>query len=787
MRSKLTLLLFCLMLSSVAGYAQMTINNTLTTQQLVQDVLVGPGVTISNVSFTGDPQMVGSFTSPTGFPITEGLVLSSGAVNGLPGAGGTFASTPFDLTGDPDLDIISSANTNDAVVLEFDFVPTGDSINFEYIFGSEEYPEFVFAGFNDVFAFIISGPGFNGPFANGGVNIALLPDGVTPVSIDNVNDQVNTQYYIDNTNGGANGVVLDGYTVVLSAKAGVTCGETYHIKLALADAGDWIYDSSIFLKARSFVSPTITVNLNIGAADGTIVEGCNSAPGQIVFTRAETDTVAGFNIFYSGNAVMGVDFNNLTDTLVFQIGQDTLTLDIVAINDGIVEGIDTLYVTVYSVSACGFLIPSTGMILIRDPDTYTIDLAVVQPPDCYADSIQVTAAVTSTSGHPPYTYQWSGGSSGQEVWLYPPFTGQVYTVYAVDQCGTQSNSVDVSITAQPIVVNISNPPVLDCPGETANLTAIATGGQQPYSYSWNTGQPGSSISVAPTQTTTYEVFVTDNCNAGVITQSATVTVIPYTYPTVTTTNDTTIACPSQETQLVALASGSSTPFTYNWNFGNWMGDTIYVYPPDDALFVVVVTDQCNQTATDSTFITVPDYSLQLTSIQDSLVCERTEITLFANASGSLAPYTYAWNGPDILSGNNSDSAFVDISAQLPLPTGDTATVYAYVVTVTDACGFQEQQTIEVTIRDCEVIVPNIFTPNGDDYNETLVVANLSLFPNSTLWIYNRWGYCIYKNENYQNDWNGENYADGVYFYILRTSDEEMAPLTGYFHLIRSAQ
>jgi gliding motility-associated-like protein len=786
MTKRINLMSAALMAIAATASAQMTIDNTLTPQQLVQDVLVGQGVTVSNISYTGDPMQIGTFLSAGGFPITEGLVMSSGDVNNIPGAGGNFATGGPGGNGDADLDVISSAGTNDAVVLEFDFVPTGDSINFEYIFGSEEYPEFVNSGFNDVFAFIISGPGFAGPFANGGVNLALLPDGVTPVTIDNVNDGLNAQYYVDNSAGGANGIVFDGHTVTLAARAAVTCGETYHIKLALADAGDFAYDSGIFLKARSFISPTITVNLNIGAADGTIVEGCGQTSGNIIFTREETDTVAGFHIYYSGNAIMGTDINNLVDTLTFQIGEDSLFLNVSAIDDGIAEGIDTLYVTVYSVSECGFLIPSTGTVLIRDPDTYTIDLAVVQPPDCYADSIQVTATIQSDAGHPPYTFNWTGGGSGPSLWLYPPYTGQVYTVYVEDLCGTQSNSVDVDIVAEPIVVNTTPDLELFCPSETATLTAIASGGQQPYTYTWSSGQGTSTINVDPATTTTYEVYVSDNCNAGVITESVTVTVLPYQAPTVVTTNDTTISCPGQETMLVALATGNAIPLTYNWNSGSWMSDSIYVYPQDDATFEVVVTDVCGAQATDTTLVTVPNYVLAAVASPDSVICERLEILLTASASGSLAPYTYSWSGPDITGSTENDSVLVDIQATLPTASGDTSTIYSYMVTVTDACGFVVQEPVEVTIRDCEVIVPNVFTPNGDAFNQFLTATNLNLYPQSSLRIYNRWGFNIYNNEDYQNDWDGESYPDGVYFYVLVPSEKEIEPLTGYFHLLRSA-
>lgn len=156
--------LFALVASQNA-VGQMVIDNTLTPEQLVEDVLLGQGVIVSNITFTGDQSQIGYFdASNANFSIPEGIVISTGNVADVPAPGGDFASTIIGGAGDPDLDLIEPAGSNDAYVLTFDFVPTGDSIQFDYVFGSEEYPEFVNGGFNDAFAFTISGPGFAGPF-----------------------------------------------------------------------------------------------------------------------------------------------------------------------------------------------------------------------------------------------------------------------------------------------------------------------------------------------------------------------------------------------------------------------------------------------------------------------------------------------------------------------------------------------------------------------------------------------------------------------------------------------
>ena len=133
------------------------------------------------------------------------------------------------------------------MVLEFDFIPEQSELSFQYVFASEEYNEFV-GSFNDVFAFFLDGE-----------NIALVPGTTTPVSVDNVNNFSNAEFYKDNDPSDLGTptpfrVEYDGFTVVLTAQAVLEPGVPHHIKLALADAGDSALDSAVFLAASSFVS-----------------------------------------------------------------------------------------------------------------------------------------------------------------------------------------------------------------------------------------------------------------------------------------------------------------------------------------------------------------------------------------------------------------------------------------------------------------------------------------------------------------------------------------------------
>jgi hypothetical protein len=152
----------------------------------IASFLSGSGVSISNVVVTGSPNSIGYFTAVnTSLNMPAGLALTSGDIANIPGPNNTSgASTSNGTPGDPDLDALSGGSTFDASVIEFDCIPTDDTLFFNYIFGSEEYPEFV-NSFNDIFAIFISGP--NLPFQN----MAFVPSTTIPVCINNINNGMN--------------------------------------------------------------------------------------------------------------------------------------------------------------------------------------------------------------------------------------------------------------------------------------------------------------------------------------------------------------------------------------------------------------------------------------------------------------------------------------------------------------------------------------------------------------------------------------------------------------------
>jgi len=259
---KLILSLFTLTTFSQVN-AQLLISPNQTATYLANKLVATSGtlgVNVSNAVLTCDSNANGEFTGVSNLGIADGIALGSGDVAsnvslstfGLDGLPVDFASTTNNAPGDAQLDLIIGGMTYDACVLEFDLQPVGTFVEFEYVFGSEEYPEFNCSAFNDVFGFFISGPGFATP-----TNIALIPTTTTEVSINSINDgsvsgcTPNTALYVTNID---TVCTMDGFTVPLTAHANVTSGATYHLKMAIADVSDGILNSYVILKANSLKS-----------------------------------------------------------------------------------------------------------------------------------------------------------------------------------------------------------------------------------------------------------------------------------------------------------------------------------------------------------------------------------------------------------------------------------------------------------------------------------------------------------------------------------------------------
>lgn len=467
-------LFLMLALTPVSLFSQLTVQNTMTPEQLVQDILAGQGVTISNVTFNGQPgnvisPQIGFFNGTlSNIGLDSGLILATGDITLAPGPNNNNGATlggGYPNSGDSDLSTLAQNSTNDKAVLEFDFVPVGDTVRFRYVFASEEYNEYVCSDFNDVFGFFISGPGFNGSFSLNSENIAIIPGTNTAVAINTINLGVpgsngnaincanidpNWQsyniYYEDNTGGMT--VQYDGFTVVLEAVAAVQCGQTYHLKLAVADAGDAILDSGVFLEASSLQSLGIDISAVTTSGDSILIEGCNSA--SFIINRPTADSTLTLPISITGTATNGVDYNNLPSQISLPVGVYSDTLFLQGFFDGIDEGDETVILSIIYPTPCG-LDSVTASLIIRDLDSLR-GFVMKDTLLCTEQGQTVELFASATGGSGVYTFVWNTSDTASSIEVSPPNTTEYY-VLVFDDCGNEGLSDTLVVQVQcPIII-----------------------------------------------------------------------------------------------------------------------------------------------------------------------------------------------------------------------------------------------------------------------------------------------------------------------------------------------
>lgn len=326
--------------------AQVVIDNSQTGQAIVENIFLGNGIFVANVMFNGSgadyvSDQLATFTDVNnGIGIGQGLCMTTGVVSEMAANGG-FGS-PSNPYSNQDPDILALINNvspvNDLASLEFDFIATGDICNFQYVFASDEYPEWVESAFNDHFGFFVSGPGIVGPYSNGGVNIALIPGTTESVGINSLNAAEHGEFYVDNQNAMIS-VGFDAFTTVLNAHIeNLVVGETYHVKLVIADVSDSALDSGVFLRGDSFQQ-----ECSQGGANGTMTETCMLSTlnaevhytencGTISLTNLSEMNIETTNCYYDmgdGNTTAACDANTMytydapgtyTLKLVYEVG-----------------------------------------------------------------------------------------------------------------------------------------------------------------------------------------------------------------------------------------------------------------------------------------------------------------------------------------------------------------------------------------------------------------------------------------------------------------------------------
>jgi gliding motility-associated-like protein len=760
---------------------------------LVQNVLLGPGVTVSNITFNGSATAIGSFgATGTNLGITNGIVMTTGTVlntgagpqgpNNQPGAGvDNNAGGSALLT-----NLINGTQTYNAAILEFDFIPYSDTVRFKYVFGSDEYPEFAppnSSGFNDVFGFFISGPGITGM-----QNIAKLPSNGSIVSINNVNAITNSSFY--NFNGDGNSppynanpfyIQYDGFTDVLEAVSRVECGETYHLVLAIADVGDGQWDSGIFLEANSLSSQTpIVIDYSISdtlfGSPSIMAEGCVS--GTITLSREDNlNNSLIIPIQTTGTATNNVDFSGVPTSVTFSPGDSVITFDITTIADLISENQETIILSFLMTDPCGNVTPFTINLSLQDiqPISVSINNPIVP---CPGDNIVLSATVTG--GLTPYNYLWNTGETTNSISLTPTATG-TYFVTVTGACVTTpaSDTVIVNVPVfQPLQLSISDDIISICPYVTETLEVTATGGSGTFVYNWisNGNSIGNteSIVVSPSTTTMYIVSVSDNCGSVV---SDTITYTITSPPLETLVNTPPEICPGDSAFISVSATGGFGNYYYFWPT---TGDTvsgIWVNPSQTTTYLVEVSDDCQTfsvPALSQVIVVKPnaDFTYLSTNLIEGLPISIQNLT----TNG----FVYDWFFSD---GGTS-------SIMHPTHVFDSAGTYYVTLVAEDAKGCIDSITKPIFIqKEFYIYIPNTFIPDDDRYNEYFSGSFIGI-KSVEIYVFNRWGEQIYESKDLNFRWdgtfNGNDVQEGTYSWLLKykrgAGNTEI--LTGHINVLR---
>ncbi len=743
--------------------------------QLIKDIFIGGDCfEVENIRYSGSPDAIGVFQNGgQSINIEKGVILSTGNINNASGPNvSTRISTDFEefYPIDNDLEtLLDSRNVTleDVVVLEFDFTPTTDRIQFQYAFASEEYCDYVGSKFNDVFGFFLSGPGINGPFEKGAANIAFVPGTSDFVAINNINHLTNSEYFVNNVPSGqvqfvpcnnfpdepgiaTEFIEFDGFTTVLTAVANVVACETYHIKLTIADASDALFDSAVFLKANSFNAGGAAYVTSQIPSIGSI-EGCTESSFLFHRTNAETideEIVVHYNISDLSTATAGEDYIPIPDSVIIPAGELFIELPIQIHKDDLIEGQEHLIMELESACSCADLsinLPMTDYI----PFTAASQTTSI----CGAQDFTITPNIDGGIGQ--LQYHWSTGDTTAELQIWAD-TSNTFTVTVTDACNnaiTNTRSIEVlkaphaALTGDQVVCELNEPVFFD----------LELGGEGPWNIEYTINNTPHTLSstlpnmqLVANQEGIYQLHQVSNNNCSKqINSEARLTVAKPESAALITQQP---LCYGEKGMIqLEEVRGGEAPYQYSIDGGLSFTSDPYFDHLDPNNYTIVVKDKNNCTWETNQLIHQPnEINLQ---VEDKAIITLGE-TLTLDAHTDLPEHEFEkvlWTPEELV-----ECPTCLITEAKPL------TNTSFELQVLDQLGCLETATIFVTVKnDYQIYVPSAFSPNGDGNNDLFFVyaQKGQVAEVRSFHVVNRWGDLIYEAQHFQpNDpsygWDG---------------------------------
>ncbi len=361
----------------------------------------------------------------------------------------------------------------------------------------------------------------------------------------------------------------------------------------------------------------------------------------------------------------------------------------------------------------------------------------------------------------------------------------VYTVSVTNPIGGCVASQTLAMLYPALVNSITATPTQTtiCEGSPINLFSSGT-----LYYNWYYLQSGSPLPISTSSSITvtppsvganiYIVKGSSPCPASLPdTKTVTVNVLPKATLLIAPLQDITKCMDKPYVITTGIGSATpgnaGTPYTYSWTTlpgnipatGNNTSSSYTANANSTTTLVLTVNGQCANATKDTMVVSnfVNDLSVSITD--SSTTCANTPFVLHSVVNGGYPNYVYGW----FIDGNSSP---ISTASNLSFVSPENQGQYNIGVYVNDSCGYTKAAYEVITVLPpCEIVIPNIITPNGDNANEMFVIKNLEHHPNTNLTIFDRWGRKVYDTPNYDNKWKADGLADGTFFYVLTLQDD----------------